>query len=177
MSKSFIAFSVAAALVATAAVAQEPTQNTQAEREPTKATYLVTGLHCPPCTSTVERSLQRVKGIRSIKVDWKTKNAQIVFDESLIPAQRVAQLIGTTPHMMGSNMHYGGWLALKVPALKDAASAKQIKDVLSKVEGVQQVATYPSQNAVGIAFDAKGKLTSAQLIDVLNKAGIKSENL
>ena len=91
--------------------------------------------------------------------------------------QRVAQLIAATPHMMGSNMHYGGWLALKVPDLKDDASAKQVKGVLSKVEGVKQVTTYPAQHSVGIAFAAKGDLTSAQLIDVLTKAGIKAENL
>jgi copper chaperone CopZ len=177
MSKSFVVLSVAIALAAATAVAQEPVQKTQAEREPTKATYLVTGLHCPPCTRTVESSLQRVKGVRSIKVDWKTKNAQIVFDEALLPAQRVAQLIAATPHMMGGNMQYGGWLALKVPALKDDATAKQVKGVLSKVEGVKQVATYPAQHSVGIAFASKGGLTSAQLIEALAKAGIKAENL
>jgi copper chaperone CopZ len=143
----------------------------------TKATFLVTGLHCSPCTRTVESSLSRVKGLRSIKVDWKTKNARIEFDEAVLPAQKVAQLIADTPHMMGSNMHYGGWLALKVPDLKDDATAKQVMDVLSKVEGVKQVATYPKQHSIGIAFVSKGDLTSAQLIEALAKAGIKAENL
>jgi len=78
---------------------------------------------------------------------------------------------------MGGNMHYGGWLALKIPDLKDDATAKQVKDVLSKVEGVKQVAIYPKQHSVGIAFAIKGELTSSQLIDVLTKEGIKAENL
>jgi copper chaperone CopZ len=159
------------------AIADEPSRSGTEEKKPTKATFLVTGLHCPPCTRTVESSLGHVKGLRSIKVDWKTKNARIEFDEAILPAQKVAQLIAATPHMMGRTMQYGGWLALKVPDLKDDASARQVKDVLSKVEGVRQVATYPKQHSVGIAFAPKGDLTTAQLIDVLNKAGIKAENL
>ena len=177
MSKFFNALSLAVAMVTAAAAAQEPAQKTQDEHELTKATYLVTGLHCPPCTRTVESSLGHVKGLRSIKVDWKSKHARIEFDETKLPAQRVAQLIAATPHMMGSNMHYGGWLALKVPDLKDDATAKQVKEVLSKLKGVKQVATYPAQHSVGIAFAAKGNLTSAQVIEELTKAGIKAENL
>ena len=157
--------------------ADEPRPSEEDRKVATKATFLVTGLHCPPCTRTVESSLSHVKGLRSIKVDWKTKNARIEFDEAIVPAQKVAQLIADTPHMMGSNMHYGGWLALKVPDLKDDATAKQVKDVLSKVEGVKQVATYPKQHSIGIAFVSKGDLTSAQLIEALAKAGIKAENL
>jgi copper chaperone CopZ len=157
-----------------AADVQGPTRDTE---EATKATFLITGLHCPPCTRTVESSLAKSKGLHSIKVDWKTKNARIEFDEEVLPAQRVAQLIAATPHMMGRNMRYGGWLALKVPDLKDDATAKQVKDALRKVEGVKQVATYPKQHSVGVAFAAKGALTSAQLIEALNKAGIKAENI
>jgi copper chaperone CopZ len=174
-----IAFGVAAMFMGFCvyAIAAEPAQSLDAKHAPTKATYLITGLHCPPCTRTVESSLGNVKGIRSIKVDWKTKNARIEFDEAVLPAQKVSHLIAATPHMMGGNMHYGGWLALKVPDLKDDATAKQVKDVLSKVNGVKQVVTYPAQHSVGVAFATKGDLTSAQLIDVLTKAGVKAENL
>jgi copper chaperone CopZ len=158
-------------------LADEPGRTADADKELTKATFLITGLHCPPCTRTVETSLSHAKGLRSIKVDWKTKNARVEFDEAVLPAQSVAQLIAATPHMMGGNMHYGGWLALKTPDLKDESTAKQIKDVLSQMEGVKQVATYPAQHSVGIAFATKGDLTSAQLIEALTKAGIKAETL
>src|SRR5262245_54921686 len=78
--------------------------------EPTKATLSITGLHCPPCTSTVQGSLSRVKGIKSVVVDWNKKNAKVEFDESVLPAQALAAAIETTPHMMGSGMRYAGWL-------------------------------------------------------------------
>lgn len=162
------------AIGATAA-AQDAT-NSQEREESTKATYLITGLHCPPCTRTVESSLRGIEGIRSVKVDWRTKNARLEFDESVLPAQKVAHLIAGTSHMMGGNMRYAGWLALSVPEMKDDATGKQVEDALTKVKGVKRVVAYPLQHSVGISFDAEGELTSRELIDALSAAGIKAEN-
>src|SRR5213080_3463969 len=144
--------------------------------EPTKATFLVTGLHCPPCTSTVQGSLSRVKGVKSVTVDWNTKNAKVVFDESVLPAQSLAAAIETTPHMMGAGMRYGGWLALKVPSIKDEASGQKAKDALSKIDGVKTVSVYPAQHSVGVLFAGKGSASSQQLLDALSKEGIEASN-
>jgi mercuric ion binding protein len=144
--------------------------------EPTKGTFLVTGLHCPPCTSTVQGSLSRVNGVKSVTVDWNTKNAKIVFDETVLPAQALASAIETTPHMMGGGMRYGGWLALKVPSIVDQASGQKAKEVLTKVEGIRTVAVYPQQHSVGVQFAGKGNVSSQQLIDALAKEGIEASN-
>jgi copper chaperone CopZ len=144
--------------------------------EPTKATFLVTGLHCPPCTSTVQGSLSRVKGIKSVTVDWNTKHAKVVFDESVVPAQSLASAIETTPHMMGAGMRYGGWLALSVPSITDDTSGQKAKEALSKVDGVKSVATYPAQHRLGVLFSGKGTVSSQQLIDALAKEGNSASN-
>ena len=149
--------------------AQEPAKTT-------KATFLVTGLHCPPCTSTVQNSLSRVKGVKSVTVNWNTKNAKVEFDESVLPAQSLAAAIEGTPHMMGSGMRYGCWLALKVPAITDEASGQKAKEALGKVEGVKTVAVYPAQHSVGVLFSGGGKATSQQLFEVLAKEGIEATN-
>jgi len=142
----------------------------------TSATFLITGLHCPPCTSTVERSLSKTPGIRLVKVDWNTKNAKVEFDESTIPAQRVAELIAATPHMMGPSMHYDSWLALKAADVKDDATAKAAKEALGKVAGVKKAEAFPDQHIVEVQFASDGNVTSAQLIEALSSANIKSEN-
>jgi copper chaperone CopZ len=163
-----------ATLFATTLTGAEPGESK--DRQTTKATYLVTGLHCPPCTKTVERSLQGIKGVQAVKVDWQTKNARIEFDENLIPAQTLAQRIAGTAHMMGGGMRYDGWLALQVPDVKDEAKAKQVKEVLGKLKGVKQAVAYPAQQSVGVQFTSDGKLTSQQLIDALDEAGFKAKN-
>lgn len=148
-----------------------------AKPSPTQATFLLTGLHCPPCTRTVEASLKRTKGIKSVSVDWRTHNAKIEFDESLLPAQSIAQLISSTPHMMGGGMQYGGWLALRADGVKDEKTAETAKAALLKVPGVIKVVVYPAQESVGVLFDAKGKATSAELVAALDEAGVKAKNL
>ncbi len=144
--------------------------------EPTKATFLVTGLHCPPCTSTVQGSLSRVKGVKSVSVDWNTKHANVVYDESVLPAQSLASAIENTPHMMGAGMRYGGWVALTAPSVTDDASGQEAKDALSKVEGVKTVTVYPAQHKLAVLFAGKGSASSQQLIDALAKEGIAAGN-
>jgi copper chaperone CopZ len=163
---------IALLFITLTAFAEETRQKSEEREKTVKATYLITGLHCLPCTKTVESSLQNVKGIRSITVDWKSKDARIEFDEALLPAQKVAKLIADTPHMMGRNLHYGGWLVLKVADVKDEATAKLAQEALGKVEGVKRVAAYPAQHAVGVEFAEKGDLTTKQLIEALKKAGL-----
>src|SRR6476620_7071765 len=144
--------------------------------EPTKATSLITGLHGPPCTNTVQGSLSRVKGVKSVQVNWTTKNAKVEFDENVLPAERLASASATTPHMMSAGMRYGGWLALKVPAVKDQASGDKVKEVLSKVDGVKSVAVYPAQQSAGVLLAGSGTLTSKQLIEALGKEGIDASS-
>lgn len=148
----------------------------EAAKAPTKATFLITGLHCPPCTSTVQGSLARVKGVKAVTVNWSTKNAKVEFDESVLPAQALAAAIDGTPHMMGSGMRYGGWLALKVPSITDEASGQKVKETLGKVEGVKTVTVYPAQHSAAVLFAGKGTVSSRQMIDALAKEGIEATN-
>lgn len=74
--------------------------------------------------------------------------------------------------MMGSKMHYEGWLVLKVSDIKDDATAKPVEEVLGKVEGVKRVVAYPAQHSVGIQFAEKGEVTTKQLIEALKQAGL-----
>jgi copper chaperone CopZ len=151
--------------------AQEP-KTQPAKGEVTKAMYMVTGLHCAPCTTTVERSLQKVKGVDGIKVDFAGKFATIEFEENIISAQEVTRALATTPHMMGKSMQYGGILVLHIAGVNDEATGKKATATLRNVEGVAKVTLFPKQQAVGIEFKAKGKVTSKQLTDALKAAGL-----
>ena len=166
----------------TAARAEEPVakpdKKEQRKEEVVKATFLITGLHCPPCTRTVANSLQGVQGVKSVTVDWNSKNARIEYDEQIISAQRLSTAIAATPHMMGGNMQYGGWLALKVSDVKaeDSAAWDRIKAALGKVPGVKRVAIYKSRSGAGVEFDSKGEATSRKLVTALADAGFKASN-
>jgi copper chaperone CopZ len=160
---------------ATTAAAQVGEASTKPDAKSTKATFLITGLHCPPCTTTVESSLKKVKGVVGIKVDWKTKSAAVEFDEAVLPAQPFALLVAKTPHMMGGNMHYAAWLVLYAPEIKDEATGKSAQEALSHIQGVKQAVAYPKQHCAAVLFDAEGELTTQQLVEALTEAGLKAE--
>jgi copper chaperone CopZ len=172
-----LAVALSLSMFAGNAVGQEAAAAKDAKPKTTTATFLVTGLHCPPCTKTVESSLSKAKGIRAVKVDWKTKTARVEFDEKALPAQQVAKLIAATPHMMGGNMHYAGWLAFKAPQIKDEASARRAETALRKVKGVSRVAVYPAQHSFSVSFEGQGKLTTTDLIAALKAAGFEAKPL
>ncbi len=158
-------------------VAALDTEPPKESHDVVKATYVLTGLHCQGCVKTIESSLSHATGIESVTVDWKAKDAHIEFDESIISAQKVARLIADTPHMMGKNMHYEGLLALNVSEVENDASAKSATDVLRKIEGVKRATALPKQHTVEVQFDAKGRVTEAQLLSALKDAGFHAKNL
>jgi copper ion binding protein len=142
----------------------------------TKATFSIAGLHCPPCTRTVESSLKSVKGVQSAKVDWATKSAKITFDENVLSAQQLAGAIAATPHMMGAGLSYGGRLALSVPGIKDEATVKQAETSVRGIKGVANVSASPARHTLSVQFDKDGKVSSQQLIAALEAAGFKASN-
>lgn len=142
---------------------------------PIAATYQIGGLHCPPCTRTVESSLSRIKGITSAKVDWSTKSAKVQFDETLISANQVADAVARTPHMMGRGMTYSGALALSVPAVTDKDAAKNAVEALRKLPGVAKVNAFPTTHTLTVQFKDGASLTSSQLIDALDQVGMKAK--
>jgi P-type Cu+ transporter len=141
----------------------------------TKATYSITGMHCPPCTKTVENALRKTKGIKSAKVDWASRSAQVEFDESTISAQQISQTVRHTSHMMGAGMSYGSWLALSVPDVKDDASAETVKKALKPIAGVSSVATNVKQHTVSVEFSDKGSAATKELIAALKTAGFDAK--
>jgi len=117
--------------------------------------------------------MKKVAGVKFISVNFNTKSANVNFDEKVISAQEVARAMYQTAHAMGPKMQYSGALLLSVPDAKDKATGAKATAALKKVEGVANVTFYPQPKTVGIQFTDKGKVTSADLIDALEKEGLK----
>ena len=147
------------------------------DRSSVTATFLINGLHCPPCTRTVEANLSRVKGVRTVRVDWRTKNAKVDFDESQVTAKRISEVIASTPHMMGGSLRYSGWLALRVEGVQEPRQAAAAKEALEGIKGVSKVVVYPAQQSVAVAFSGSDKLTTEQLLQALQDSGLEASNL
>jgi copper chaperone CopZ len=170
MNRMLLAASLLLMLTANSILAEDPAADKPTTA--TKATFSISGLHCPPCTRTVESSLRKQKGVRAVKVDWATKSAKIEFDE----VQQLAAVVAATPHMMGGRLSYGSWLALNVPGIKDDASANMAEMAVHDIKGVTGVGASATRHTLSVQFAKDGSVSSQQLIDALEGAGFKASN-
>lgn len=147
---------------------------TQPAKGDTKAMFWVPNQHCPDCAVALEMSLKKVSGVKAATVNFPTKWATLEFDEGVISAQEISHAMFQAPHAMGKDMKYGGFLLLSLPDAKDKATQKKATSTLEKVEGVAKAVYYPQTKFVAIQFADKGKVTSTQLLKVLEDAGFKA---
>jgi mercuric ion binding protein len=47
-------------------------------------------MYCEACPLTVSKAMQGVKGVKSAKIDYKTKTAVVVFDDSAATVDAIA---------------------------------------------------------------------------------------
>jgi len=57
------------------------------------ATYKVQGMHCASCASTIERSLNKVDGVRSVNASYASETANIDFDPSRVSLDSLSQTL------------------------------------------------------------------------------------
>ena len=46
-------------------------------------------MYCDACPLTVSKAIQKVKGVKSAKVDYKTKTAVVVFDDAAATVEAI----------------------------------------------------------------------------------------
>ena len=46
-------------------------------------------MYCDACPLTVSKAIQSVKGVKSTKVDYKTKTAVVVFDDATVTVEAI----------------------------------------------------------------------------------------
>ncbi len=112
-----------------------------------------------------------MKGVKSAKVSFQAKQAEVEFDESRIPVSSLTQEMTATPHMMGKDMQYGGALLLKASGMKAARDADAVREALAKVKGVSKVKPDTRAQTVAVEFAPKGEVKTTDLIKAAKEAG------
>ena len=57
------------------------------------ATFSIGGMHCASCSARNERTLKKLKGVRDATVNFATRTARVVFDESLVSERMLHDLV------------------------------------------------------------------------------------
>ncbi len=57
-------------------------------------TFTVEQIHCDACETAIRKSLSRLDGVREVNPDAATNQVTVVFDESQVDADTVADRLG-----------------------------------------------------------------------------------
>lgn len=91
--KSMLLFlSLMAIPVTRSAFSQEPSKTAQsgtAKLQVTQCALKVSGMTCGGCAGMVEKSLLRLEGVKTAKVDFKTGEAQVEFDSKKTTPEKI----------------------------------------------------------------------------------------
>jgi Cu+-exporting ATPase len=81
-----------AILVPMAVFSQEPSKTTQsgtAKLQVTQCALKVRGMTCGGCAGMVEKSLLKLAGVKTAKVDFETDEAQVEFDSKKTTPEKI----------------------------------------------------------------------------------------
>jgi len=90
--KTILSSGVLAILVPMSVFSQVPSKTAQsgtANLQVTQCALKVSGMTCGGCAGMVEKSLLKLEGVTTAKVDYKTGEAQVEFDSKKITPEKI----------------------------------------------------------------------------------------
>lgn len=107
-------------------------------QEGEKIEYKIYGMDCPSCASTIEKGLQRLKNVISVKVNYNTEKLQVVADGGYSPKQveNTIQNLGFTAERILKNDNIRIY---DIQGMDCGSCAKSIENHLIKTPGVSDV--------------------------------------
>lgn len=82
------ALAVATGAIPLAASIAQPSSNTAIANR--TATFAVENMTCALCPVTVKKAMEGIRGVKSVRIDFDTKTATVVFDPSKASAAAIA---------------------------------------------------------------------------------------
>ncbi|MEM4325890.1 MAG: heavy metal translocating P-type ATPase [Candidatus Pacearchaeota archaeon] len=89
-----------------------------------RITISILGMHCSSCASNIESSLERVRGINKVNINFTMGKANIEFDESLINEDKIKE---TIKHLGYEGIKEIDYLSEKAVEREKEARKKEIK--------------------------------------------------
>lgn len=146
----------------------------------TAVTVAVTGFHSQACPDGLAADLAKLPGVTKVKATLKPARVTAILDETKTTAAAFVNAIAKHPQAMDAKKTYGATLQVYIDAPMCAAEAKmcqgcftEIPKMLKPVVGITRVALDTTGKIASLTFDAKAKVTTAQIAAALKKSTYK----
>ncbi|CAJ2650641.1 unnamed protein product [Trifolium pratense] len=130
------------------------------------------GMTCTSCSTSVESSLQSLRGVQIAQVALATEEAEIHYNPNIISYNQLMEAIvdtGFKPVLISKGEHISK-VELKIDGIKNEQSMNIIEQSLRRLQGVETIETYQDINNIVLTY--KPYITGPRtFIEVIESTG------
>src|SRR3989344_5098137 len=141
------------------------------KNESNKCEISITGMHCASCAQTIEKSLNKAKGVKKANVNFATEKATIEYDKGITNQGELENAIKKTGYNVIKETPSGIYneVRLKVIGMDNPHCVSTVGNAINTLKGTISKELYVNQKAI-IKFDPS--LTNiTEIKKVIQKVG------
>lgn len=136
-----------------------------------KTILSIAGMSCASCAQRIEKDLNKTDGIKKVSVNFASEKAMVEYDSTSITIDDIEKVIISSGYKVIKSVKERS-VEFEVVSMDSDQSAKVIKEVIEKLEGVKQVDTNLTNSYVQVIYDTS-KLNIRQISKAISVSGYK----
>jgi len=138
-----------------------------------KLTLKIGGMTCASCAQTIEKNLNKKKGVMKAAVNFASQTAMVSYDSALIGIEDLEKVIQDTGYEVIKSSGERA-VEFKVMGMASDHCAGVVKKAVEKLEGVKEVETNYANSYARVSYD-ESKLSTRQIMKAISAAGYKPQ--
>lgn len=130
----------------------------------------IEGMSCVSCAQTIEKSLQKVKGVKRVSVNFATEKAVVEYDDQEVSIGHLREAVEDVGYGVTQKAPETNKVILKIEGMTCASCAQTIEKALNRTEGVKDANVNVATEKATIKYDPH-VLTVHQLEKVVSDTG------
>lgn len=119
-----------------------------------KATIKIAGMSCAACAARIEKSLNKVEGVKSANVNLAMERAAVAYDDSKVDLERLNETIERLGYsVIREEEPQIGKTVLNITGMSCAACSARIEKKLSRMEGVHTAGVNLTTEKATVEYD------------------------
>jgi P-type Cu+ transporter len=140
-----------------------------------KATIKIAGMSCAACAARIEKSLNKVEGVKSANVNLAMERAAVAYDDSKVDLERLNETIERLGYsVIREEEPQIGKTVLNITGMSCAACSARIEKKLSRMEGVHTAGVNLTTEKATVEYDPN-TVGVSDLIHAIESLGYGAE--
>ena len=91
MKKLFYILTIIFVLISCKNETEAPKPHLRADAKWATTTFKLEGMHCTSCAAGLQKKLFNLEGVKTSKVDFESKSAEIIFDKNVMSPEKIVE--------------------------------------------------------------------------------------